>query len=81
MGIPDDLFWGVLQMPRIDFICQDCHASFAEFVKYEDREKLRCPVCASSAIKQDFLGKWNGSTGRSQGSSASDSAPTRSGFS
>lgn len=62
-------------MPRIDFICKDCGAHFGEYVRFADRDKLKCPECNGMNLKQDFSGKWNGGTVKSSGSwSGSDSS-------
>ncbi|WP_374985628.1 FmdB family zinc ribbon protein [Alicyclobacillus sp. SP_1] len=57
-------------MPRIDFICTTCGQSFAEFVRFEERDSVKCPSCESSHVKQDFLGRWNGGGSGSSGKTA-----------
>lgn len=43
-------------MPTYDFVCNDCHHYFSQFVAIKDKDKVRCPQCDSAHVSQRFTG-------------------------
>ncbi|WP_418790037.1 FmdB family zinc ribbon protein [Phosphitispora sp. TUW77] len=41
-------------MPAYDFKCKTCDTQFTVNVPVNEREKVKCPECASSDVKQIF---------------------------
>ncbi len=57
-------------MPAYDMRCKDCQHEFTVHVSWKDKDKVTCPKCDGSNIKQLFRGFQFLSTG-SQCSSGS----------
>lgn len=43
-------------MPTYDFRCQECGHTFTVKVSYQEKDKVTCPQCGSSSIRQSFAG-------------------------
>lgn len=57
-------------MPIYDFRCEECEHKFTVLVGISERDKVRCPQCDSSKIKQLITGcsvKVSGGCGSSSG--------------
>ncbi|WP_366942926.1 zinc ribbon domain-containing protein [Syntrophomonas sp.] len=58
-------------MPIFDFQCQDCGKSFDKMLSYIDKDKVRCPQCDSSNLKQLLSSfnttRWGMKTNKVQG--------------
>lgn len=39
-------------MPIFDFDCQDCGKTFDIKISNQDKDKVKCPECGSSQVKQ-----------------------------
>jgi len=39
-------------MPIFDFACQDCGKKFDLMISNRDKDKVTCPECGSSKVKQ-----------------------------
>ncbi|NLU48674.1 MAG: zinc ribbon domain-containing protein [Syntrophomonadaceae bacterium] len=39
-------------MPIFDFACQDCGKKFDLMISNKDKDKVTCPECGSSQVKQ-----------------------------
>jgi putative FmdB family regulatory protein len=56
-------------MPLLDFKCMECGNKFNELVYGSNRNKLKCPNCGSSDLKQIYEGKcYFGMLGSTSGS-------------
>ncbi len=63
-------------MPMINFQCEECGEKFTELVNSKNRDKVVCPKCKSSDIKQIYEGKCNSLSSISRSSpSKCDSCP------
>ncbi|GAW93044.1 FmdB family zinc ribbon protein [Calderihabitans maritimus] len=41
-------------MPSYDFRCEKCGHDFTVRVSWREKDKVKCPVCGSSSVKQLF---------------------------
>jgi putative FmdB family regulatory protein len=44
-------------MALIDFKCEKCGYKFFELVNFKDRDRVKCPQCESSDVKQIYEGQ------------------------
>jgi putative FmdB family regulatory protein len=52
-------------MPIFDFSCQDCGNKFDLMISNRDKDKVKCPECGSSEVRQ-LLSLFNTSSGGSK---------------
>lgn len=52
-------------MPIFDFYCQDCGNKFDLMISNRDKDKVKCPECGSSKVRQ-LLSLFNTSSGESK---------------
>ena len=60
-------------MPIFDFSCQDCGNKFDLMISNRDKDKVKCPECGSSKVRE-LLSLFNTSKGGSPTSLPSCSA-------
>ncbi|NLA26745.1 MAG: zinc ribbon domain-containing protein [Firmicutes bacterium] len=41
-------------MPTYEFICKKCHEKFTVFTSISQKDRIKCPHCSSSDLKQLF---------------------------
>lgn len=41
-------------MPSYDFRCKTCESKFTVRISISERDKVKCPKCASSSVQQVF---------------------------
>jgi putative FmdB family regulatory protein len=71
-----------MEVPLLDFQCNECGEKFDELTTSSNRDKVKCPSCQSKNIKQIFEGKcYFGMAGSSAGSGGGCSAGSCSGCS
>jgi len=66
-------------MPTYDLVCRDCGHKFSVFCSISQKDKQKCPQCASDKVEQRFTAVTIGGSSSSSGSSSSGSCAT-SGF-